>query len=239
MNVIAATYRVQVHGSVGTMFALEVGSQQYLITARHVVKGLNGVCEIEWEDGWQAMPVELVGHGDGPIDISVLSTQHHLPESLYPKWKSPEIDSDLKLGQDVRFYGFPFGWSTTRGGRTVPIPLVKAGIVSGFFGQTSFGPRSSFLVDGHNNPGFSGGPLVSIRDGQYRVAGVVSGYLPYDEDVVASASDEATTQLGFVKQNSGIMLAWNIQHAVDIIADASTDGTKLTREDSVYSSDRK
>ena len=219
LDVVAGTYRVRVESSEGTMFALDFADQQYLITARHVVANLRDVLEIEWERGWRAVPVELIGHGNGDIDISVLHAQQRFPDLLRPGWKSPQIEPDLKLGEDVRFYGFPYGWRTSRGQATVPVPLVKAGIVSGFFGPTALGPKSSFFVDGHNNPGFSGGPLVSVRHGQYRIAGVVTAYLPYEEEVQSLTSDGDS--VGFVKQNSGIMLAWNIQHAIDIIVGAS------------------
>ncbi|MCY3891989.1 MAG: serine protease [Acidimicrobiaceae bacterium] len=218
---VAATYRVHAGDQTGTMFALELENQQYLVTARHLARDAGGVLQIEWEQGWISAPADLIGHCSGEVDISVYSARECLPRLLDPEWHNLGIEPDLKLGEDIRFYGFPYGLSTSRRNGTVPLPLVKAGIVSGFFGAAQLGPNSSFLIDGHNNPGFSGGPVVSIRGGKYRVAGVVSGYLPHDEDVRSRMSDENDERSEYVEQNSGIMLAWNIQHVVDLIGQRS------------------
>lgn len=225
IGIVAATYRVQAGDQTGTMFALEIENQQYLVTARHLALDEGEALKIEWEQGWVSAPADLIGHCGGEVDISVYSASQCLPRLLDPEWHGLEVEPDLRLGEDIRFYGFPYGLSTSRGNETVPVPLVKAGIVSGFFGNTQLGPDSSFLIDGHNNPGFSGGPVVSIRDGKYRVAGVVSGYLPHDEDVRSRMSDENDEPSEYVQQNSGIMLAWNIQHVVDLIERRSASGT--------------
>ncbi len=218
LDIVAGTYRIRVGDATGTTFAIDFKDHQYLITARHVASGVTNYCEIEWERGWRPLPVSLVGHCTSEVDISVLYAQQNLPRMLLPEWKSPEFEPDLKLGEAIRFYGFPYGLSTSRGTETVPVPLVKSGIVSGFHGDAALGPTSSFWIDGHNNPGFSGGPLVSIRGDSYKVAGVISGYLPHEEKVLPLSADEVHMPFGRVIQNSGILLAWNIQHAVDVIA---------------------
>jgi len=212
-----ATYRVQAGDQTGTMFALELEDQQYLVTARHLALDAGEALKIEWDQGWVSAPADLIGHCSGEVDISVYSARQCLPRLLDPEWHNLGIEPDLKLAEDIRFYGFPYGLSTSRRNGTVPVPLVKAGIVSGFFGAAQLGPNSSFLIDGHNNPGFSGGPVVSIRGGKHRVAGVVSGYLPHDEEVRSRMSDDNDERSEYVQQNSGIMLAWNIQHVIDLI----------------------
>lgn len=217
MNIVACTYRIRVGQETGTMFAVDFRGHQYLITARHIAKEAKEACEIEWEQGWQPLRVRLVGHCTGEVDISVLSIQERLPQMLLPEWESPIFEPDLKLGEAIRFYGFPYGLSTSRGSGTVPVPLVKSGIVSGFHGDAGLGPDSSFLIDGHNNPGFSGGPLVSIRDNAYKIAGVISAYLQHEEDVLPLSPDRTRTPMGRVMQNSGILVAWNIQHAIDVM----------------------
>lgn len=224
LRIVAATYRVQAGDQTGTMFALELEDQQYLITARHLAQYAGEALKIEWEQGWIAAPADLIGHCSDEVDISVYSARQCLPLLLDPEWHNLDIEPDLRLGEGIRFYGFPYGLSTSRRNGTVPVPLVKAGIVSGFFGAAQLGPNSSFLIDGHNNPGFSGGPVVSIRGGKYRVAGVVSGYLPHDEEVRSRMSEENDGRSEYVQQNSGIMLAWNIQHVVDLIRQRSASG---------------
>lgn len=226
--IAAATYKVQARDQMGTMFALELENQQYLVTARHLALDEGEGLKIEWEQGWVSAPADLIGHCGGAVDISVYSARQCLPRLIDHEWHNVGVEPDLRLGEDIRFFGFPYGLSTSRRNGTVPVPLVKAGIVSGFFGSTQLGPDSSFLIDGHNNPGFSGGPVVSIRGGEYRVAGVVSGYLPHDEKVRSSESDESDERSEYVQQNSGIMLAWNIQHVIDLIEQRSASGAVCT-----------
>lgn len=222
--IVTATYRVQAGDQTGTMFALELENQQFLVTARHLARHEGEGLEVEWEQGWVPAPADLIGHCSGEVDISVYSARQCLPRLIDPEWHDVGVEPDLRLGEDIRFYGFPYGLRTSRRDGTVPMPLVKAGIVSGFFGSTQLGPDSSFLIDGHNNPGFSGGPVVSIRGGKYRIAGVVSGYLPHDERVRSSVSDGSDERSEYVQQNSGIMLAWNIQHVIDLIGPLSPSG---------------
>ncbi|MER9410652.1 hypothetical protein [Mesorhizobium sp. M0589] len=78
----------------------------------------------------------------------------------------------LIYGQEVYFLGFPFGWTGhfhTHDG--YPLPFVKRATAS------LFDPVLLYL-DGHNNPGFSGGPVVFHPPNQndFRIAGIISGY---------------------------------------------------------------
>ena len=82
----------------------------------------------------------------------------------------------ITVGQCVYFLGFPLGMmgSANDINNSFPIPLVKSGVLSGLCGT----PLWELLVDGHNNPGFSGGPLVFSppRERDFRVAGVITVY---------------------------------------------------------------
>ena len=62
------------------------------------------------------------------------------------------------LSQDVYFLGFPYDLTNDGGtiNRNFPIPLIKKGILSAI----QVGEVKTLLLDGHNNPGFSGGPVV-------------------------------------------------------------------------------
>jgi hypothetical protein len=72
------------------------------------------------------------------------------------------------------------------------------------------------LLDGHNNPGFSGGPVVYSQPGQLaavRVAGVISGYkFVWDRVYIENQETESA-----VKYNTGIVIAYSIDYAVDLI----------------------
>ena len=110
--------------------------------------------------------------------------------------------------------------------REFPFPLVKSGVLSGL-GERQ--PITEIWVDDHNNPGFSGGPLVFMpnnerfqSNGVYRVAGVISAYQISQLPVYNALGH----QIGMIPENSGILLAYNIKFAVDMI-DANPIGCKL------------
>ena len=71
--------------------------------------------------------------------------------------------------------------------------------------------------DGHNNPGFSGGPVcyksMDTPDGAMSIAAVISGYRFEKQDVL----DESGQPTGnYVKSNTGIIFAYDIREAVRV-----------------------
>ncbi len=220
-DVLARTYRIRVaDGRTGTAFALDIDGRQYVITARHLVKHSINPLSIAWIKGWTQIPASLVGHCKGETDISVLYANQNLPKIVNPHGGNLGIETDLKLAEEIRFYGFPHGLSTplTSG---LPVAFVKRGIVSGFFGAPLGSGIESLFIDGHNNPGFSGGPVVTIRNGEYKVAAVIASYR-YDFQKVygtdSSGQIDESKVVGYLPENTGITLAYNIKPALDIIS---------------------
>jgi len=86
----------------------------------------------------------------------------------------------LIYSQDVFFLGFPYDIvpNLLFGSGGFPMPLVRKAIVAAM-------DRDTLILDGHNNPGFSGGPVCFFRpnEGAARIAGVVSGYPAVSEPV--------------------------------------------------------
>ena len=92
-----------------------------------------------------------------------------------------------------------------------PLPLVKKAAVSAL--GLEDGP---ILLDGHNNPGFSGGPVARRRTKEEQtVIGVVSGYR-FDRHNVRDANGDKTSYT--YDTNTGIIIAHDIRHALAIIA---------------------
>jgi len=116
----------------------------------------------------------------------------------------------LIYGQDVFFLGFPYDLlgRIILGSEGYPLPFVKKATVSLFDSRVIY-------LDGHNNSGFSGGPVVFPQTGknEYRVAGVVSGYVERPEPVF---DGEHKTPLVY-QYNTGIIVAHNIKAALDLI----------------------
>ena len=210
--ILQRTFRIHYKGQAGTCFTIDVSGRRYLITARHVVESIrsNAVVEIERNRKWTPLLVRLVGHGAGDIDISALSPQALFGES-YPLRLTT---ADLTLAEDVYFLGFPFGLSMemkTELNAGFPLPLVKRAVVSAL--GLKDGPM---LLDGHNNAGFSGGPVVRSRAnvGQ-TVIGVVSGYKSLKQNV----RDKYGKETSFTYQsNTGIIEVIDIRHALVLIA---------------------
>ena len=128
----------------------------------------------------------------------------------------------LMLGQSVRFLGFFPGVRTSpfpdkqRG-----VPLVMGGIVSGFHFTDDDGSGPSLWIDGHNNKGFSGGPVVfqparaRIKEKcRWRIAGVISGYVNAPIDVMINSEKQNDT---FGLSNAGLLRAIPIKTVRELV----------------------
>ena len=182
-NILQRTFRIAYGNDRGTCFTVDVEGRKYLVTTRHAVRPIDGPCTIRiFHDGaWKVLPVQLVGHGAEDIDITVLSP----PLQLSPTHPLHTTAAGLAISQEVFFLSFPYGLATEAGelNDIFPIPFVKKGIVSALSWENS----KTIFLDCHNNPGFSGGPVLYQRaadkEGDMTVIGVVSGYLSKPEPV--------------------------------------------------------
>jgi S1-C subfamily serine protease len=208
-NVIHRVFRIKYGQQAGTAFGIDLDGRQYLVTAKHLLARLLGKDHIEiFANGnWSKLPVELVGHA-AEVDISVLATDRRLTPSGLPLEPTSE---GLFYSQEVFFLGFPYDILSTYvfEGEGYPPPLVKKAIVS------SFVSRNVFLLDGHNNPGFSGGPVVFTVSGKtdFKVAGIVSGYQAVNEPIFAG---DQKTPLSY-RYNTGIIVVSFIHQATALI----------------------
>ena len=222
-QVILRTFHIAWGNNTGTAFAIDRDDKQYLVTARHVVKGIKSgdKIKISWKQKWHEIAVEVVGIGEGAVDVTVLACPHLL---VAPSLTLIASMDGLAYGQEVIFLGFPFGWDSSSTGLTnnFPLPFVKAGIVSAIIVES---PKSIY-VDGHGNKGFSGGPVVFVRtDGSkktYQVAGVVSYYpTPQlepirnkDGEVILDSHSKPTA---YFAENPGLVIAHHISYATELI----------------------
>ena len=221
-NVIYRVFRLKVGLETGTAFTIEEEGREYLVTARHIAHSLQGTSEIEvFKDRvWFPLQVTVIGHAPGEVDISVLAPA----ERLTPTRPLPLSASSkgLTYGQEAFFLGFPYGIGDNFLRETGhPLPFVKRVTVSTLFGKP-------YLLDGHNNPGFSGGPVVfcpSARK-EFQVAAVVSGY----QSARASVRDQEDRDTEFhLRENTGILVAYDVNEAVALIR-ANPTGLVLGEE---------
>ena len=79
------------------------------------------------------------------------------------------------LGSECSFLGFPHGegWKASfDNGVSTWLPYVKHCFVSAMTGIDT----KAWILDGINNPGFSGGPVLTGTGSDQKIFAVVSGY---------------------------------------------------------------
>ena len=233
-NVYRRVFHIKKDKFTGTAFAIDHNTKQYLITARHVIEKINPNNQIEifHNQQWKDLKVQVVGLGQGTIDLAVLACSVHLAPALTLE---PTMGG-LIIGQQVYFLGFPFGWDGDgeQLNRDFPVPFIKAGIVSAL----QLNPTRLIYVDAHGNQGFSGGPVIFTLDGRwgqgdFKVAGVVAHYpgnlLPIVDQNQEPILNKQGGLKGYVVENPGIVVAIGIRHALDLI-DANPIGFRLPEE---------
>ncbi|HEV8577732.1 MAG TPA: serine protease [Thermoanaerobaculia bacterium] len=220
-NVLYRVLRLRTTAVTGSAFTIEVDGKQYLITARHNLKDFGSDGEIDlWLGGrWSRMRAHAIYPAREDVDIAALD----LGRTVTVTYALEPTSAGLTLGQQVYFLGYPAG---TPGSLPAPagfgeIPFLKSGVISAIDTRD---PQANILyLDGQNNPGFSGGPIVfwHARSRRFRIAGVVRGYrneaLPVLKkknlgDPLAGAYNDLYT-----RANSGIVVGFDIRHIVDAI----------------------
>ena len=208
-NILQRVFALRVGSEQATGFTIEVDDRQYLITAKHVVSSSPTAIDILHNNKWVSLPItSLVVEPQG-IDIAVLVLSQQL-SSLLPIQIGMK---DSYLSQEVFFVGFPYGLSIDGHALNAgfPLPLVKHGIIAAF----GNGRGEPFLVDGINNPGFSGGPVVRSENPKNpTIIGVVSGYKAVRESVY---KEKAKTDDLTVQANTGLLVAFDIEYAIEAI----------------------
>jgi hypothetical protein len=229
-NVLRRIFNIKYNNGHATCFVLDRDKKQYLITAKHIVKDILKSDRIQiYKDGtWQYLDVILLGHCQDDIDITILRPSIQLAHSSYCLEASV---ANISWGQDVYFLGFPYGLRGEVGkfNNEFPFAFVKKAIVSMMCFDDDEVINKLYL-DGHNNPGFSGAPVVISNIGQppsednpYRLIAVISG-MRYEYEPVYDEL-QSKTHLTY-RYNTGIILAYPINHALAVI-DSNPDGCEI------------
>jgi S1-C subfamily serine protease len=212
-NVYHRVFQIQAGESTGTCFTIDIEQKQYVVTARHLIEGWKSGQRIRifHDNEWKEIELTLVGRCGGEIDIAVLAP----PLQLSPPLSLPANAGGIVWGQDVYFIGFPYGWHGDIGemNRNFPMPFVKKAILSCTYMKGD--GVQHFFLDGHNNPGFSGGPVVfkEPNKNEFKVASVISGYRYTHEPIFIG---DQQMPLAY-RYNTGIIVSYGVKHAVDVI----------------------
>ena len=229
-----STYQIEYQGNLATSFSIEIDNRQYLITARHVIEGFQPgeSLNIRINQEWYTVEATPIFLSNVKTDIAALALReaYFQPAQINP-------NAGLYLAQEAYFLGFPYGLASDFtlkqkvDGAGFPVripttyPFIKRSIVSSLGGENGV-----FYLDGHNNPGFSGGPIIvgdlSKREGKEEIgiAGVVSAYKSQLLEVVESVNQEdissqqrAEMVTRYVAENAGIIVAYRMQPIIDAI----------------------
>jgi hypothetical protein len=214
------TFKVQFTGGAASCFVINHRDRQWLITAKHVADAAvkNGAAALTLT-GENGLDVELSGKlvhvplvEQGPdVVVFDLGGRKIVRDDMT---LVPSADG-VTLSQEVFFLGYPLTGTLPLMGR---LPAVRRGIVSQ---RANLNGVTAWIIDGHNLPGFSGGPLVFAEAGgigsTWHVLGVVSAYWQHRIDVEISGA-AAQGKLGLtVPTNAGLVIVYDIKHAVDAI----------------------
>ncbi|WP_432791850.1 S1 family peptidase [Mycolicibacterium sp. ELW1-p] len=195
-------------GGSGSGFTIDRHGRQWLVTAQHVVEGVEpGQVKVVSREGKSYDGLEHVPTNPD-ADVAVFSLFH---KRLTLNYELEPSTSGVALGQDSYFLGFPLGWSTQNEGEQ--LPFVKKAVLSGMTKTTSGVPV--WMFDGMNLQGFSGGPIVFKHNmtGKWHVMGVVHGY----QTTPVLVHDHAGRAIGRVNTNTGFFVGFGINHATDAI----------------------
>ncbi len=217
-NVLLRTKWIKFGQDTGTAFTIDVDGKQYLLTAKHILKGVADgstvIIQTSKHKTWVDLSVKVL-HCADPIDIAVLVP----PKQLTVTHPLTPVSNGVFLGQDVWFVGFPFSMPAIFGNTAGDIGIARKAMVAQFDTHQTL-KATRFLLDGVNNPGFSGSPLVWGSPTDLRVAAVISGVIEQELPVrrrksITSAELEDTDLT--VKVNTGIACAWSIEPALELI----------------------
>lgn len=238
----------------GTAFSIDVDNREYWITAKHLFTGIkngpagsfdrrsvsvdllaqSGEGSEEQDQHWLKENFAVIDPGKD-IDILVLVPSHPLLE--FPS--SFNLNSEpggVGLGGDCEFLGFPYGggWRARRKDGWIWLPYIKHCTVSAVLTENLGGKDTQvWVLDGINNFGFSGGPVLYGTGANQRVFAVVSGFHQEPLDVVPAPTPNQSpsgvppapqlpgghggSHEQVVEANSGFIIAFDIQPAIKAI----------------------
>ncbi|MDQ4140788.1 MAG: serine protease [Bacteroidota bacterium] len=233
---MANTFNLHGEQLTGSCFLITKEGKQYFVTAAHLFKPSHksgDLVSIQMliQNQLQSFKAKVYFHADRNVDIALIklsekiSQNIQLPEEFIKynelfqnvfQGNGISLDSTLiTFGMEVFFYGFPLGNLGTQA-LGIRFPLVKKATVSGWVKHKGL---DKILLDGYNNLGFSGGPVVSYNTSSKKMClvGVVSAYIP--EPVSVQYKGDKLS----VNENSGIIVCYGKRYIEEIFTNHTKD----------------
>lgn len=226
---MSSTFNLYGDKLTGTCFLVKNNGEQYFVTAAHLFQdshrtGDKVTIQLVVQNQLQSYDAKVYFHPNRKVDVAVLKLSEDIQQNadlpdelmkykdtLQRVFRGSGIPTDTlftTIGMESYFFGFPLGNLGTEV-FGIKFPLIKKAIVSGFVKHDGI---ELMLLDGHNNLGFSGGPVVAYDEAskEMRMVGVISGYLPEQIDI--KHKNETLS----VMENSGIIVCYATRYVTDI-----------------------
>lgn len=214
-EMLSRTLYIRTATELGTAFKIDYKGKLYLITARHMVTGLpidNPTIKVRQGDEWFDLHLQKILFPTSPnADIAIFKSGEDVAQPFNVKVIGD--DDSVTFGQQVWFLGFPLLEGLESRATKFEAPFIKRGTMSAI---VSTDPNAVVMfIDGFNNKGFSGGPVIywDFKEHQYRILAVVSGYKNAQAEAVINGQKVDTNIL----VNSGILISYSIEHAMEAI----------------------
>ena len=175
-EMLSRTVYIKAGEVMGSAFTIDYQGKMYLVTARHVIASLpmrDAIIQIRQQGEWKNYyTIKTIFPSSDAVDIAVFETNEKVQQPYRVMTMS---DGNIGLGDRVWFFGYPWGIETHFVGGKIA-PFIKCGTLSGI--DLANAQAVVLYVDGFNNPGFSGGPIViwDLSKRVYRIIGVIKGY---------------------------------------------------------------
>ena len=228
--ILERVFYIKYGDNIGSCFTVEVGTSQYLVTARHVLENeedeLLGARERDFEfqlligESFQTIRGSLLCHETQLADVAII----RLSEDISNRTEILYDTNQIIFGADAFFLGFPYGFVAPDNGNINngnAIPLIKKATVSVVRRELEI---ARIYLDGHNNKGFSGGPVICPqRQGNrylMKIIGVNTGYMPHEGEIEIELFDddgEPYVDRFEYLENSGIFMATHINETFEMI----------------------
>lgn len=222
-DILSGVFHFRYNGESGTTFLINKDSSNYFVTAKHVLQnpkyGEKLTIEIYQDSLWRTLTGKVYFDKLKNVDIALMELEgmDFLQSAISLK------DIQTVLGDEGFFLGFPYGLITSDKGNVndgFPLPLVKKAV---FSGTTTNNGVQTLLLDGHANPGFSGGPVLfkdrlKNGDNKYHLVGVVSSYHYQQNEMSLPFGDKKLRY----SENSGIIIAIEKKQIDEIIKKIKT-----------------
>lgn len=235
-GIFERVFSVQSATGRGTLFAIERGQRQYLVTASHIFENLQDEDELQIARGagYWPLSIRVVGRSERH-DVLVLAA----PMQMCSRFGSLATPIQLLAGQDAYFLGFPGeDILPAAHGDDYPLAFIKRATISALVLSAD---GSDFLIDGLATKGFSGGPLVYQIVGfqpqvgsdrvvkvDYFIAGIVTNSKHFLAPLIKDGKPYQTVQAEFP---TGIAGCCSIYHANRLIDDNPTGFLLPVNED--------